>query len=614
MTALSWYWHRLKAMDASEVIGRVREKTLRHTERRALSELGGIVLHNPPQNAPALPDPQQASAGVRQCLAAETAKLVAGQWTLYGWREVSFALPPQWHRDYVQNVDAPASGSTNHRSLSGGADVRTIWEINRWSEMVRVSMHGHVSGDLAAIAAAQGWLEDWAEHNPVGQGVNWTSALEAGLRLINFCWFDALVRHTVPANLLSRQEALAQRIVPAHVWWVQRYLSFGSSANNHRLGELTGLLLAVKRWPELESVAGTAADLWKEVSHSFLSQFEEDGGSREQALHYHLFAMEMALHACRAMGATAGPVMERLQKAADFFVHAAHPEEPWDYGDSDDAQIVPLTSHRSQAVAEWRHYLAGTAPHGSLAFWLGCPPAKVAPSLPAASWWVAPQSGMAVCEKLEWKLRLDASPLGFGKLAAHGHCDALHVSIWDGPHALIIDPGTGGYYGMQEQRCELASWAAHNGPQPVAAFNAPQRMGAFLWADHHDCPVISQETSNTVTASLQHEGQHLQRRIEVDDRGIIQIIDSVRSGASLRVRWYLTPECAVTSTAPDSYHITRAGKIWSISLSGSQLACRITEGLTSPHYGEFRSCPVLEVTAAGEIKTSFQRILLSPDS
>src|SRR6185295_12909310 len=97
----------------------------------------------------------------------------------------------------------------------------------------------------------------------------------------------------------------------------------GSSANNHLIGELAGLIVASGRWPDL---AGSCADLaglrslWeKEV----LAQFAEDGGNREQALNYHLFSWELCLHARLALAAAQmeidAAVSGRLDRAARFF-------------------------------------------------------------------------------------------------------------------------------------------------------------------------------------------------------------------------------------------------------------------------------------------------------
>ena len=63
---------------------------------------------------------------------------------LFGWRRVSVGSPPCWHRDPTCGViiqpGIPAH-KLNHRALPDGADARSIWEINRWAEMVRLAMH-----------------------------------------------------------------------------------------------------------------------------------------------------------------------------------------------------------------------------------------------------------------------------------------------------------------------------------------------------------------------------------------------------------------------------------------------------------------------------------------
>jgi hypothetical protein len=104
-------------------------------------------------------------------------------------------------------------------------------------------------------------------------------------------------------------------------------------------------------------------------------------------------------------------------------------------------------------------------------------------------WWVYPETSIAVHESGFWWLRWDLSPLGYLKTAAHGHLDALHLSIWFKGVAIVIDPGTGAYYADKKLRAWLASRAAHNGPCP-AGQEYPKRLGPFLWAQHHLPPNI----------------------------------------------------------------------------------------------------------------------------
>ena len=608
-----WYYHRLRAMDAAEVFGRVSEKLRHKTERFAASARSDFRLGEATDEAPCLPKKSDAPAILKQTLAADAARLIAGKWSLYGCIDADVGEMPDWFRDYARGVSVPNDGTRlNHRSLPSGADVRTIWEINRWAEMVRLAMHGWLNDDHAAIAKAQSWLADWVQRNPVGRGIKWSSALEGGLRLMNFCWFDALVGKCegLSVQLQEKQRELRDAIVPSHVWWVHRYLSFGSSANNHRLGELTGLLLAVRRWSSLTALCGAPEKLFAQVSDCVLSQFAEDGGNREQASHYHLFAFEMGLQACRAMDANDGPVIERLKRAAAFFVHVSHPQEPWDYGDNDDAQIVPLMLHRKCAIAEWRAWMSSDTDGDatSLHYWLGDSSIRNPQSaIRNQDWWVASESGMAVIQRDGWMLRLDASPLGFGKMAAHGHGDALHVSIWDGDMALVIDPGTGGYFGAPELRAELAAWTAHNGPQPSAGFQTPRRMGTFLLAEHHARPRLSHDEQG-VKAMLAHEGHTVSRSVVIDDAKRVVVRDACAEGGTFVTRWCLAPECAVAAVSANECEITRSARRWRVEFEGEEMSFMLREMRVSRSYGKTESAKAIDATAAGVLRTAFKRV------
>ncbi|MFZ4764522.1 MAG: alginate lyase family protein [Roseimicrobium sp.] len=610
---LGWYFHRLRAMSVSELAHRVTERWKHRSDAAFAESVRGIALGEAVEGVIALPVREAAPEVLRQSLSREAAALLNGDWKLFGWREVNVGAPPRWHQDATCGMNAEPevlAHRLDHRALPNGADVRTIWEINRWSEMVRLAMHGWVNSDADSVRVAIGWLEDWCDKNPVGYGINWTSPLEAGLRLVNFVWFDALVRERagcapVEDGLLARLDSVARRIVPAHAAWVWRYRSFGSSANNHLMGELVGLLHAVKCWPTLKKSICSTEKLWQEISRCVLEQFAEDGGNKEQALHYHLFAWEMAWHAARLMQVTDGPVMERLQKAAEFLVHMAHDGEQWEYGDNDDAQIVPLTLTREHAVAEWRAWLRGDAAGCGLAYWLGPWSRR---EVPAGTWWVAPQSGMAVADAEGWKLRLDASPLGYGQLAAHGHGDALHLSLWDGPHALLIDPGTGGYFGAKELRSELAAWTSHNGPQPEAGYATPRRAGTFLWMGRHEQPQIHHDGA-WLRAQFSHEGHAFTRRIVVAQDAPLEVHDEHRGPGRMRVRWFFAPECAVTLAAADAVSLRRGTLQWRVQFHSDGNPCELTlhQGIASRAYGKTEPVAVLEVAASGAICSKWHR-------
>lgn len=607
---MSWYAQRLRAMSIGEMARRVVERWQRLREPAQLKKLARAPWDGAFTDFPKLPWRERVPPELRKQLAVDAEKLVRGEWELFGWKTVEVGAPPCWHRDATLGVvidpSIPAP-KLDHRHLEHDADARAIWEINRWAEMTRMAMHSALNGDVHAIRVAQLWLEDWCDRNPPGQGINWTSPMEAGLRLMNFCWFDALVRGCNDPELARRQDELTARIVPPHAWWVWHRRSFGSSANNHLIGELAALVMASRRWPALHAMVGTPDQLWKPLKRELLRQFFADGGNREQALHYHLFAWEMVWHAAKAADGFQGEALERLRDAAQFFVNLAEAPEGWDFGDSDDAQVLPLALKRKNAVAELRGWLLSKPEGASLRYWLGEPLKGVKPAV-RNIWHTHRESGLAVWRDPRWTVRADASPLGFSSMAAHGHLDALHVSLWVEQHPLIIDPGTGAYYSDPVFRAELAAWEAHNGPVPVAGRATPQRMGPFLWARHHAKPTL--EISDDICVMrFACEGLEVHRAV-CAAQGQVEICDEVGTGVPHAVTWQLAPGWRVQKQGSSAFVCVHGeGLRVHATLNGPSVEkWEVVERRASPRFREMVHTQAVRVTFQGTLTTVWRHV------
>lgn len=607
--SLGWYMQRLRAMSPGEIARRVAERLARSGEIASLRRISHRPWDGTFADVPRLPWRDRVPPELRKQLAADAERLMRGEWDLFGWKSVEVGAPPCWHRDATLGVvidpGIPAR-KLDHRHLEYGADARSIWEINRWSEMTRMAMHSALNGEVHAIRVAQLWLEDWCDRNTPGYGINWTSPLEAALRLMNFCWFDALVRGCNDPELARRQDELTARIVPVHAWWIWRRRSFGSSANNHLIGELSALVMAIARWPALARMIRPAQHVAQLLEREILRQFATDGGNKEQALHYHLFAWEMCWHAGMAVGGFKAEAAERLAKAAQFFADVVETPECWDFGDSDDAQVLPLPLKRTNAAAEFRGWLLGRGEGSVLRFWLGEPPKGVKPAM-RSKWLTHEQSGHAVWRDARWTVRADASPLGLGSMAAHGHLDALHVSLWFEQHALIIDPGTGAYYSNPELRARLASWLAHNGPVPVTGHSAPRRMGAFLWANHHDRPDL-EVCDDICVLSFTAGGNRIKRAVHVM-QDHVKICDDVGPETSHVVTWHLAPGWRVEQERRNGLVCHHADSIpVHATLNGDGIEqWEILECESSPHFRELVPSPAVKITFRGTLTTIWRK-------
>lgn len=452
---------------------------------------------------PKLPKPEDAPDVLREALKRDVENILAGRWRFFGYLEVQVDDPPKWQYDYLVRRDVESTASAfklNYRSLSDGVDSKLVWEPSRCNQLVRLAMAAYVLGDSRAADKCVEWLEDWVKHNPPYRGWNWTSALEVGLRLIQFAWMDALLtpnaeRETRNAELEARLAKLRSAILPLHVWYAWRHKSFGSSANNHLLGELVGCIVATARWPELAKCGASLEELQRRWEHEVLAQFAEDGGNKEQALNYQLFSWEFCWQARMALVAAGRKISpevdERLRRAAQFFVDVQVPSDPWDYGDSDSAFVTPLFADDRQVVAEWHEWFRAPTKDQALEYWMGEGRRDLLLEVSepkGGEWQQTSEGGYVMRREGDWTARWDLSPLGLGSMAAHGHLDALHVSLWLRGVAMVIDPGTGAYHANKALRNWLAGRPAHNCPSPVHMVDVPRRLGPFLWGSLHRMP------------------------------------------------------------------------------------------------------------------------------
>jgi hypothetical protein len=544
LSKFGWYWHRLHAMTPREVLLRLQKKAHQRADRRfnappvVLDKIGLF---------PRLPDKHLAPKDLLSAIVQDADDILCGNWKAFGHLPLKMSDPPRWQADNLIGKNLQSSGfafTLDHRAQPGGADIKVIWEPNRWSQLVRLAMAAWLLDHGSAREKCIEWLHHWASSNPPFTGLNWTSGLETGIRLIQFTWIDALLAAAgVPNKTLQE---LRGSILPSHTWYTWRYKSFGSSANNHLIGELAGLIVAQARWPELAKISAPLREIGELMEREILAQFAEDGGNQEQALGYHLFSWEFCFQSQQALDLAGAPLSQRakdrLLAAARFYRDLKLERDPWDFGDSDNAWVTPLFTDETEAAREWWQWFSGR--DRAIEYWWGRLESGAAEQ---GRWQLFANSGYAILKTNDWFVRFDFSPLGYLSMAPHGHLDALHVSVSFRGQPMIIDPGTGAYYADKSVRNYLAGWSAHNSPQlKEQPTEYPKRFGTFLWGEHHKVPKFQLENSHSIRAGIDLPYGKAERTVIFSpDKNTITIRDrftQTHTRQAVITRWKFAPE------------------------------------------------------------------------
>jgi hypothetical protein len=153
---------------------------------------------------------------------------------------------------------------------------------------------------------------------------------------------------------------------------------------------------------------------------------------------------------------------------------------------------------------------------------------------------------------------VDAGPLGYLSIAAHGHADALAFTLNVGDREILVDPGTYAYHTEPEWRRYFRSTPAHN---TVAIDGQDQSVqaGNFMWTDHARARCIEFEAGQSRQRFVgEHYGYERladpvvhRREINFDpERRLIEVDDMLRCDGEHTARraWHFAEDCQVERT------------------------------------------------------------------
>lgn len=602
LQALAWYWNRLRCMSVGEVGHRAHQKVMSRLQKFGLAiadsvppaELSRVARSFVGRDSRVKVDPYiRAAAGV-----------LAGELKVFG-LNCQFGSTQDWNRDPKTGTISPlAFGKTlNYRDESVVGDIKYLWEPNRHLHLVTLAQAYHQSGEQRYLDGLRHQLESWIDQCPYLRGPNWTSSLELAIRLINWSIAWQLIGgvgspvFAGPDGVQFRERWL--RSIYQHMHFIRGHFSRYSSANNHLIGELSGLFVGCVTWPFWPETAK-----WRQVAKDGLEceallQNAADGVNREQAISYQQFVLDFLLLAGLAGrendDAFSQPYWRRIESMLEFIasVMDVNGNVPM-IGDADDGYAVRLSQEAD--FCPYRSLLATgavlfkrsdfRAKAGQLddktRWLLGAASDKAYPNIPAnavalpvrrefreGGYYVM---GSEFETPRELRVIADAGPLGYLSIAAHGHADALAFTLSVGGREILIDPGTYAYHTQKKWRDYFRGTAAHN-TVTVDGENQSEIGGNFLWLRKAS---VACELWETGSKSDRFVGSHDGYR-RLDDP-VVHRREILLEKAGRRIVVTDTLDCAGQHRAECRWHFSEACEVW---LEGKVLYARNSGNVVS---------------------------------
>ena len=572
-------------MSPAEIAWRIREQALRRAwARRQVHPRDVTAL--PPLTA-TLPlaerrftSPLPAGAAslvpgqARAAVIAAADRLIKGEWEMLGVVRTDLERP-DWFRDPVtgrRSAPDAYAFSLDQRDESAVGNVKQVWEVSRLQHLTLLAVAWYLTGGDVYAARTAEQLRSWWRENPFLSGINWTSGIELGIRLVNFAWIRRLLDGWPGVADLFERNDLALRQIRWHQEYLAAFESRGSSANNHVIAEAAGQLAASCAFPWFPE-----SEKWRKDSHALLERELNrntfpSGVNRELATDYHGFVAELGFFAAveaSAAGALVSAATWRLLCAMTDVMAALVDEQvrPPRQGDSDEGRVVLLGPPEHN---RWPALLSlGDALFGRLDWWPSVAPgagSALVSALVGEKREVSgrpsrrpdrfPDAGITVFRTTagstpELWLRLDGGPHGFLSIAAHAHADALSVEVRHGGTDILADPGTYCYHGEPEWRKYFQSTIGHNTVEVDGEWQSV-RAGAFLWLRHargtegtvaDDGTVASWSAEHDGYSRLQPAATHC-RAVRLDRTArSVEITDEIRGGSrDVRLAFHLGPQ------------------------------------------------------------------------
>lgn len=583
-----WYIRRIQKMNAREVWVKAFRQVFTLVRSRRIRQIRTPLILN--IDASQAMNHLAAEAPLSPEVLVYAERILAGERFALG---CGWILPEDWHwhRDVLSGTEWPRIASSFIDFRAQRTEIRMCWELNRFHDIYTLARAFFSSGDEKYIVGIKQLLQDWMINNPIGIGPNWISSMEAAIRMVNLTSSAQMIRNHDDEELALLMGVMMNQ----HLQFVECNVSHGSSANNHVLVELMGIVYAYAFWTDQSYPLQHYLDVYTDA---LKLQLYPSGLHKEMSSHYHLFVAESAVHvrfAATTRNIRVPQLDDCLTRMREVIYALTTEEGICRFGDDDDGAIMRFYEKGYQ----WDFVLSGHTTNP----WIHVPNFH-----PTQTEGLRNFDGIWVIQKPAFRVVVDAGPHGLVPLYAHAHADDMSLYVAIHGKWVITDPGTYAYYFDPEVRQLLCSLSVHNGPLSDEEDGTYKLMsGPFMWMRAPDQSSIEriEETPELIRVTLVKQGEsgHSFTRTITCTSQHIQVDDRASSSKPFTSIFTFSPEVSITPTNHCRWCLDVKGT--SLSLTSNRM---LTPGTTtySPAFGQAVTTTAVAIRGQNQTRIAFE--------
>jgi hypothetical protein len=557
-------------------------------------------------------------------------QIIEGRIELFGWKSVSVSIPNlKFHDETGLNAEWSSSYYWDinffHSTKCPGFDVKWLWELQRFQFLIWLGAAWKLTGDNRFASTAREILDSWMQGLKYPFGVEWSSNLEVGLRLLSISrchimFMDAPFWDSCFLSNLVAWEYL-------HAIHVREELTLHHTLGNHPLGESAALLFFCLVNPGPQQSKAWEKFSFKTINRLVPRLINQDGVYAEQSTGYLKFVCEFMLPLIHLVKSKPGKftdvTLDRIKSCLKFVqsISDAGKSTPmigdadsgcaigwrlsdyWDFswllaaGASllnepglargiDDFPVEAFLSTGLEGLAEFRSISTRSS------FQRGA-------NNPCHFGTVDfPVGGYHVSSDSHFKLIFDSGPLGIYPGFGHGHADGLSIIISFKDRPFLVDSGTMRYNGAPDVRNYFRGTLAHN-TLTIGGHSQAKILDTFKWASgckiHWFEPIIRSEYRIFSALLYAKSFNHQRIIVHFPDKGFL-IRDRVTAPGDFLLEGHLhfSPDTEITSFNHNKFAASLGNELLDVEFPGSPSGfAQIVHGSSnqmlgwySRHYGQ----------------------------